>query len=466
MSTLPLILAAVVSATPQPDVVLLDFYSDNCPPCVQMAPVVEQLIAAGYPVRKIHAGQQPDLVAQYQVKGWPCFILLVDGRESGRILGATAGGELVRMFEAVGYRPGADAPTATAPAKSTPNPFAAATPPSPESAFGSGSAFNDAVQATPTTAEEASPSISSRLLASTVRIAIDDTAGRAFGTGTVIHAQANEALVLTCGHLFREAATGDPTVDLFLPSGLHRTVGKVLHYDLHRDTALLVVRTPEQLTPATLARGLPKVGGVAFSVGCDLGEDPTVWSSQVTAIDRYLGPPNIEAAKAPVQGRSGGGLFNEAGELIGVCNASDEELDEGLYASLPAIVEELQTTGLGFLAGVEATRPTALAASNTKPAQSISSASASDASPVAVVPEKAASEVVCVIRPLGQPGGKSEVVVLERASQEFLSQLRSEKTRQQARSLTKHVAELQRPHHKTEREPIYGGWRPTGTVLR
>ncbi len=46
------------------------------------------------------------------------------------------------------------------------------------------------------------------------------------------------------------------------------------------------------------------------SYGCDNGADPTRRDSYISKLNRYLGPSNIEVAKAPVQGRSGGGLFN------------------------------------------------------------------------------------------------------------------------------------------------------------
>ena len=41
------------------------------------------------------------------------------------------------------------------------------------------------------------------------------------------------------------------------------------------------------------------------------------------------------------EGRSGGGLFNEKGELIGVCYAADYEGNEGLYAALDSIHDEV-----------------------------------------------------------------------------------------------------------------------------
>jgi hypothetical protein len=58
-----------------------------------------------------------------------------------------------------------------------------------------------------------------------------------------------------------------------------------------------------------------------------------------------LGAANIETAGIPVQGRSGGGLFNNHGELIGVCFAADKELDEGLYCGTQVIHDRLNKIG-------------------------------------------------------------------------------------------------------------------------
>jgi hypothetical protein len=50
-----------------------------------------------------------------------------------------------------------------------------------------------------------------------------------------------------------------------------------------------------------------------------------------------------------VQGRSGGGLFAIDGTLIGVCNAADPADNEGLFAALPSIHDQLDETGLSFV---------------------------------------------------------------------------------------------------------------------
>jgi len=90
-------------------------------------------------------------------------------------------------------------------------------------------------------------------------------------------------------------------------------------------------------------------GEPVVTVGCNGGADPTIHQSRITAVDKYLGPANVQVAGQPVQGRSGGGLFAIDGTLIGVCNAADPADNEGLFAALPAIHEQLEEAELAFV---------------------------------------------------------------------------------------------------------------------
>src|SRR5690606_8562015 len=126
--------------------------------------------------------------------------------------------------------------------------------------------------------------------------------------------------------------------------------GTLRSFDLDRDIGLVSFRPTAPVTVAKVAaQPCERVNEAAWSVGCDRGADPTVRSSRVTAIQRYHGPHNLETSGAPVEGRSGGGLFNSQGELIGVCFAADPQLDEGLYSAIPSIQQELDRLGLSRL---------------------------------------------------------------------------------------------------------------------
>ena len=106
-----------------------------------------------------------------------------------------------------------------------------------------------------------------------------------------------------------------------------------------------------------------------MNVGCSGGDDPTARGSRITAIDKFVGSPNLQVAGQPEQGRSGGGLFTSSGLVIGVCNAADPTDDEGLYAALTAVHAELDRAGLGEMCAnpVDATPAVSAIAANDTP---------------------------------------------------------------------------------------------------
>src|SRR5271165_2088371 len=79
------------------DTVLLDFYADWCGPCRSMNPTVEQLAAEGYPVRRMNVDQYRDLAQRFGIKSIPCFVMIVNGKEAGRVVGPTSIGRLQQL---------------------------------------------------------------------------------------------------------------------------------------------------------------------------------------------------------------------------------------------------------------------------------------------------------------------------------------------------------------------------------
>jgi len=122
----------------------------------------------------------------------------------------------------------------------------------------------------------------------------------------------------------------------------------VIDFDLDRDLALVCFETtnPVAVTPLAPRGTALAVEAPATSVGCGHGANPTPWETRITAVNRYQGHANVEAARAPEEGRSGGGLFNAAGQLIGVCFAADPQGNEGLYASIDSIYQKLDALNL------------------------------------------------------------------------------------------------------------------------
>ena len=454
-------LALVASASAPPiaaaaeAVELLDFYLPTCGPCRAMARTVERLEAEGVRVRRVDGSRETQLAAQLRIDSYPTFVAVANGREVGRIVGATPYESLKPLVSGASpqQQQTAAAPQHTfAPVSGRENSYAMA-----NREFGA----QQPVAAGPL------PGAHAKLLSTTVRFTILEPNGRSFGTGTIIDARSGEALVVTCAHLFRgpDGKPIDPagkiSIELFdTVTGAvrvaERVEGQLVSHDFDADVALVAIR-PSVAVPTSrvaMSPGDLRVGAPVRSVGCDLGADPTVRESQIVDLNRYDGPPNIEASGAPVQGRSGGGLFNEAGELIGVCNFADEPAGEGIYAGLASIHAQLDRVGLTDLYRTPGATPaveTQLIAAAQPAVQSFASAPR-ELTPVErtplirgqnaiTAPEDAAlttgeratlseivsrgerSEVVVLIRS-DEPGGRTEVLTLDAASPEFVATLR------------------------------------------
>jgi thiol-disulfide isomerase/thioredoxin len=481
--------ALVALALSSGDPVLLDFYADWCSPCRQMEPVVERLQAAGYPVRKVNLDRERQLAARFQVTSVPCFVLVVDGREVKRLVG----GQSLKTLETMLAAAGAKAKPAVARAQSPDDqssslegagngPFAGT---SPSTSFPSIAAdplgtpppqeLPSRANLAPVTADAVSPArpdaapeadaVVRRLLAASVRLKIDDGGSHSVGSGTIIDARDGEALVLTCGHVFRDSkGKGPVTIDLFGPNAPHNLQGHVLSYDLKSDVGLVSFRPGVPVVAARVATASRVTQSSAvINIGCNHGENPTARISRITAINKFLGPATFSVAGQPDQGRSGGGLFTSDGQLIGVCNAADPADNEGLYAAIDPIHKELERMGLramclepadpasGNVLAAVAVEPPSMPSSMPPPAgdrfgSGLLPTSEGDL-PRGLSPQEQATlgeigrrsegaEVICIVRSLSDPRAKSEIIVLDRASPDFVKQLASERRSQDSRHLT------------------------------
>ncbi len=70
---------------------LIDFYSETCIPCRMMHAIVESLAArrAGdLTVVRVNTGTQPDLARAFRIEAVPTFVMIKNGLERGRTMGA------------------------------------------------------------------------------------------------------------------------------------------------------------------------------------------------------------------------------------------------------------------------------------------------------------------------------------------------------------------------------------------
>ncbi len=71
--------------------VLLDFFAEWCMPCVMMAPVLEDLsekFKGKIKIGKVNFEDNQKLAQKFNVSAFPTFVLLKDGKEVDRFVGA------------------------------------------------------------------------------------------------------------------------------------------------------------------------------------------------------------------------------------------------------------------------------------------------------------------------------------------------------------------------------------------
>ena len=374
---LMMLLAADSAAQIPPEVLLLDFTASYCQPCQQMLPLLQRMENDGFPIRRIDITEDPNLSRRFHVERIPTLVLLVDGREVKRYQGLTSEQQLRddmrtaarKRREALGEQDSTGNSPETGSAK---NVTVAQPNNQPNTGVATASAekgrtpLSDVFRGifrpkefdrptlrgqSPDAAQTLSDVVS-RPRAATIRVRVSSDKMQDVGTGTIIHSTAGKSIILTCAHLFQNMTTKPQVeVDVFHNGTSNRYPATILGGSHDLDLALLQIQNAKTLPVVELCQQPEtcKTGQPVFSLGCDNGQPPSLLESRIVCVNRYDGPSNLTCEKDPVQGRSGGGLFDEQGRLLAVCSAADRVEKEGLYTSIPAIISLLQKLSLDYV---------------------------------------------------------------------------------------------------------------------
>lgn len=359
--------AASLNAGSTGDCIAIEFMADGNKQCDDMHRTTDQAIRDGWVVRRIDTKREPHISIRWQISNVPTTVLVRNGREIDRILGPIAYPELQRRLSAASsvdsMRSSADrnrdrvekeSPIlrGQSPLDMIPMAAALANSSSVAIAKSTGSMFSN--QRDPPSLRELSEPgrLPSDPQGATVRIRVDEPSQNSIstGTGTIIDSHSGEALVLTCGHLFRDYQNqAKITVETFLDGQIQSYPATLIDFQANEmDIGLIAFRSNRTIP---VARLIPKnraltEGQRVFSWGCDHGALPSRRDSQISKLNRYTGAANVEVDGEPVVGRSGGGLFDDRGELIGVCYAASPVYKEGLYNAAEVVYFELAKLGL------------------------------------------------------------------------------------------------------------------------
>jgi thiol-disulfide isomerase/thioredoxin len=419
------------------EAILINFTAHHCAPCQAMKPTLTQLERSGIPVRHVDVVDEPHLASRYGIRKTPTFVVVSGGKEVTRLAGMQT---LAQLRAALAINP--SGPLIPTGSMSSLNDL-----PAPQTRLAPANRPQSASPRTLTSVaanpprSEPMPSLSladavQRAQAATVRLRVHDGHGFGAGTGTIIDTHGGEALVLTCGHLFRETkGQGKIEVDLFVAGETRTVLGQVVDYDSDtRDVALVAIRPGFPVQPVQVVGTDSRVenGQTAFSFGCDRGDDPSRRDTRITGINKYnqhLGVSNLEISGAPIDGRSGGGLFDARGRLIGVCNAADYKGDVGIYAGPGSIQWQLDRVGMSKL--YQDQSPTTPASANA-PAERIASLPESNLrlpestlqpTTFATPGVSGNQEVIVIVRDRTNPDATSRVMTLQQPTADLLQMM-------------------------------------------
>ena len=337
--------------------------AENNSECAEMNRITDIAINEGWVIRRIDTKREPHISMRWHITTVPTTVLVRNGREVDRILGKVTYSELQKRLIAASsidsvrnsldrHQDRLENNSPKVRGQSALNLVPMINAAGISNSFANAFDPKKSIPRDPPSLGRQTPlqSISSDPQGATVRIRVEEPHHESVGTGTIIDAHNGEALVLTCGHLFREnQGASKITVEMFLNGQIQTYQAKLIDFVAKdMDIGLISFHAGGEVPIAKLIPKNRKLteGQPVFSWGCDRGAHPSRRNSTITKLNRYMGAANVEVDGEPVEGRSGGGLFDERGELIGVCYAADPELKEGLYNAAEVVYFELSKLGL------------------------------------------------------------------------------------------------------------------------
>ena len=362
-------LNSTIEVTDPPE--LLFFYDDTSKIDPASAAAIKTAVESGFRIREIAAHRFPRLAERFKVRSFPALIMLRRDRVQARHDGRFTFPRIRQMFAKARERrlerrenfremlAGNFGRTTRLDA--------------PPSLQGNNSGYVQTSSNSPSANTTVSTNVSNRIpkpldrngrfpvahvptaaeqiaFNATVRLRVVDPSGTSHGTGTIIHSKGNDALVLTCGHIFRESkGRGRVEGDVNFATGMQQISGQLISYDADaHDIALIAIKTPQPIEAAPLAprNSRFQLNQPVFTVGCDKANSPTIRRSHYKRLAIYDQVEKYDVYGRPIDGRSGGGLFDAQGRLIGVCNAAAVQVDEGIYSGLRTIYGQLTSSHL------------------------------------------------------------------------------------------------------------------------
>jgi thiol-disulfide isomerase/thioredoxin len=379
--TIASLLLALLTAAASPDrdsasePLMLDFHAEWCGPCHRVRPAVQQLIRDGYPIQQVDIDRDPKLASRFRVEHVPTFIVLdVSGRELDRTSGPQTAADLARFYNRALTK--AQPPVNSSAHAGSREESRSGTEDDDEHTTDNRKRRDDADHLR-IEAERAEPVFANpKPWETVVRIRVLNQHSVGYGSGTIIHSTPDEALILTCAHIFKLDGhkQARPSqfprtimIDLFdgnlqgtRPARVHfleSVKGTAVDYDFTRDVGLIRIHPGRRLHASRVVpvHWQPEARQRVLTVGCSEGNDATAWHTVIKRprmLNFLTGNPTYEAVEcdvAPKQGRSGGGLFTLDGYVIGVCNFAEPQGNHGLYATPQSIYSLLDRNKLASL---------------------------------------------------------------------------------------------------------------------